>query len=132
MSRTPVRFAGIVPVAACWLALSGCVDAPRVQTLAVQPNLAQLQTARGVRANYVYYPDYEVYYSRNYQQYVFRYNYAWMTQGTPPPGLPPAVLESARTVPMVFHDEPSRHHAEVVLIFPRTPKPAHPAFASSN
>lgn len=105
-------------VAGWVLALAGCVDAPNVQTLAVQPSVAQLQAIRGVQADYVYYPDYGIYFSPNYQQYVFRYNSAWMTQSYPP-SLYADVLPTARSVPMNFHDDPRWHHAEVIRTFPR-------------
>ena len=131
MSWSTVSFAGIVPVAVLGLALAGCVDAPRVQTLAVQPSIAQLQAVRSVRANYVYYPDYEIYHSRNYQQYVYRYNHAWMIRATPP-DLYADVLPTARFAPMSFHDDPWLHHAEVVRNFPRNQRPANTDLASSR
>lgn len=100
-------------------AFAGCAGSPRSTSLAVQPSLAQIQAGRGVWPEYVYYPDYEVYYSRNYGLYVFLYNYGWMTQ-TEPPDLPPGTLENARSVPMAYHFyDPVAHHAEISRQFPR-------------
>jgi hypothetical protein len=112
----PFRFLAFALLA---LALTGCVGGPRVATLAVQPSVEQLQAGRGVWPEFVYYPDYEVYYSQNYQLYVFRYNYAWVTQ-TEPPDLPPGALEHARAVPMAYHFyDPIAHHREISGLFPR-------------
>jgi hypothetical protein len=119
MIRGIASFAGIGLGAALGLALAGCSDAPLVQTLAVQPSVAQLQAIRGVRADYVYYPDYEIYYSRNYQQYVYRDNCAWVTRKTAPASVPAGILSASRSVPMHFQDDPPRHHADVVRMFPR-------------
>ena len=89
--------------------------------LAVQPSLAELQAARGIWPEYVYYPDYEVYYSRNHGLYVFRYNYGWMTQTEPPP-LAPGVLENARSVAMSRHfEDPIAHHEEISRMYPPQP-----------
>ncbi|MDB6115368.1 MAG: hypothetical protein JWQ83_627 [Lacunisphaera sp.] len=108
---------------AAGLCFSGCADSPRVVMLATHPTVAQLQAARGVEPGYVYYPDYELYYSRNYEQYVFRYNHAWMHQTRPPEAIA-GDLAAARSVPMNFRDDPVRHHAEISRLYPRShPRP---------
>ena len=126
MRRVIVILAGI----GAGLLLGGCADSPRVVTLATHPSVAQLQAARGVEPGYVYYPDYELYYSRNYQQYVFHYNYGWVHRTHVPEEMT-AELANARAVPMNFNDDPVRHHAEVSRLYPSNPQPARFALAAS-
>ncbi len=130
MGRIPVSFAGIIPLAACGLILTGCVEAPRAYVLAVHPSAAQLQAVRRVQPDYVYYPDYEIYYSRNYQRYIYRDNDVWLIRAEAPV-LYAAVLPTARFAPMSFHDDPRRHHDEIARIFPRHPGDAPAALASN-
>jgi len=117
MGRIPVNLVGMIPLAVCGLMLAGC-EAPRAYVLAVHPSAAQLQAVRGVQPDYVYYPDYEIYYSRNYQRYVYRDRDAWLIRGEAP-ALYADVLPAARFARMNFPDDPWRHHGEVTQLFPR-------------
>ena len=131
MHLRPGQQIGLIALVAAGLAFGGCADSPRMVSLATQPNVAQLQTARGIAPEYVYYPDYELYYSRNYQQYVFRYNHAWMHQMLPPAGVVDQ-LPAARSVPTNFRDDPVRHHAEISRLYPRNERTARVDLAANR
>lgn len=114
------------------LALAGCAGSPSAMSLAVQPSVAQMQAFRGVWPEFVYYPDYEVYYSRNYELYVFRLNSGWMTQSWPP-DLPAGTLERARAVPMEYHfSDPFSHHQDIARQYPPHQASANTAVASNR
>ena len=113
------RKTGSLALVMAALALGGCADSPRDVALATHPTVAQLQAVRGVQPAYVYYPDYELYYSRNYEQYVFHHNHGWRHQTRAPAAIA-GQLASARSVPVNFDDDPSRHHAEISRLYPRS------------
>ncbi|MDB6094096.1 MAG: hypothetical protein JWM32_1658 [Verrucomicrobia bacterium] len=77
--------------------------------------------------DYIYYPEYEVYYSNTHHQYVYRDGRSWVRRSAPPQAWANR-FPSAPSVRVDFHDAPERHHAEVVRNYPRTWKPqARPA-----
>ncbi len=71
--------------------------------------------------DYVYYPSAEVYYSTRYHNYVYRDGSRWVARREPPR----MWSRTAPSVPMVFHDSPEHHHAEVMRSYPRTWHPTH-------
>lgn len=85
------------------------------------PSVGYHETTRVVVADqddYVYYPQYEVYYSNTRHQYRYRdgNNWAWRSA---PPGVSANVLYSSPSVRMNFHDSPEHHHNDVVRTYPR-------------
>jgi hypothetical protein len=76
---------------------------------------------------YVYYPDYEVYYARNRHQYMYRDGRSWVTRPAPA-GISVDVLLASPSVRMDFHDRPDRHHAEIVREYPRHAAPPSPGY----
>ncbi len=68
--------------------------------------------------DYVYYPQYEVYYSNSRHQYGYRDGNAWAWRPAPP-GISLNVLIASPSVRMNFHDSPERHHVDVVKTYPR-------------
>jgi hypothetical protein len=75
--------------------------------------------------NYVYYPDYQVYYSGYTRQYVYLDGGAWVTRPSPP-RVSAGVLFASPSVRLEFHDSPANHHAAVLRQYPRhstTPGP---------
>ena len=77
--------------------------------------------------NYVYYPDYQVYYISNQRQYVYLLDGSWVSRPAPP-RVPVEVLFASRSVRLDFHDSPSLHHASVVRQYPNhlaTPRSGH-------
>ena len=75
-----------------------------------------------VEDDFVYYPDYEVYYSTNRHLFFYMDGGAWVTRPTFP-GVSVDVLLASHAEPMNFHDSPANHHAEVTQRFPHAPQP---------
>jgi len=87
-------------------------ESPRVETVVV------------VEDDYVYYPNYEIYYSSSRHQYAYRDGRNWVARPAPR-GVSVDVLFASPSVRMDFHDSPARHHAEIVRQYPRNWSPAH-------
>ena len=71
-----------------------------------------------VEDDYVYYPDYEVYYSSSRHQYAYREGDAWVSRPAPR-GVTVDVLVASPSVRMNFHDSPANHHAEITRQYPK-------------
>jgi len=100
-------------------ALTGCVgyvDGPGAGYSA-QPGVAVVQD------DYVYYPQYECYYSVSRHQYAYRNGRNWVSRPAPR-GVSESVLRSSPSVRMNFHDAPAQHHAEVARQYPKNWKPS--------
>jgi len=94
--------------------LTGCVgyvEGPRAG-VRVEPY------AFAVQDDYVYYPNYECYYSVNRHQYAYREGNAWVARPAPR-GVSVDVLLVSPSVRMDFHDSPAQHHAAVVKQYPK-------------
>ncbi len=99
--------------------LTGCVgyyDGPRAGVYVAPPMVV-------VQDDYVYYPDYECYYSVSRHQYAYREGNVWVSRPAPR-GVSVNVLLASPSVSMTFHDSPAQHHAEVVKQYPKKWKPA--------
>src|ERR1019366_1036836 len=110
---------GLVLCAALLGALTGCVgyvDGPRAGYYA-EPAVVVVQD------DYVYYPEYECYYSVSRHQYAYREDNAWVSRPAPR-GVSVNVVMASPSVRMNFHDAPAQHHAEVVKQYPRNWKPS--------
>jgi hypothetical protein len=94
----------------------GYVDGPRAGYYA-EPGVVVVQD------DYVYYPDYECYYSVSRHQYAYRDGRNWVSRPMPR-GVSVNVLMASPTVKMNFHDSPSQHHAEVVKQYPKNWRPS--------
>ena len=106
--------AGYVLGAVFLLALTGCVayvDRPPQGSVYVAPPVVVVQD------DYIYYPDYEVYYSSSRHQYAYQEGRAWVSRPAPR-GVSVDVLFASPSVRMDFHDSPEHHHAEVVRQYP--------------
>jgi hypothetical protein len=68
--------------------------------------------------DYDYYPGYEVYYSRNRREYVYRDGSQWVRRPEPS-GVSLNVLLATPSVRVDFRDSPERHHDTVVRSYPR-------------
>jgi hypothetical protein len=75
-----------------------------------------------VQDDYVYYPDYECYYSASRHKYAYREGINWVARPEPD-GVSVAVLAASPSVRMDFHDSPAQHHAAVVKQYPKNWKP---------
>ena len=76
-----------------------------------------------VQDDYVYYPQYECYYSVSRHQYAYREGNNWVARSAPH-GVSPEVLMASPSVKMNFHDSPANHHAQVAKQFPHDWKPS--------
>jgi hypothetical protein len=107
--------AGCVLGAVLVMSLTGCVayvDRPPQGSVYVAPPVVVVQD------DYVYYPDYEIYYSSSRHQYAYLEGGAWVSRPAPR-GVSVNVLLRSPSVRMDFHDSPAKHHAEVVKQYPR-------------
>src|ERR1035441_3362124 len=102
------------------MTLTGCVayvDRPPQGSVYVAPPVVVVQD------DYVYYPDYEIYYSSSRHQYAYLEGGAWVSRPAPR-GVSVDVLRGSRSVRMDFHDSPANHHAAVVKQYPRNRVPS--------
>ena len=99
--------------------LTGCVgyvDRPQQGNVYVAPSVV-------VQDDYVYYPNYQVYYSSSRHQYAYLEGGAWVSRPAPR-GVSVNVLIASPSVRMNFHDSPANHHAEIVRQYPKNWKPS--------
>jgi hypothetical protein len=105
---------GLALAVALLVTLNGCVayvDRPPQGSVYVAPPVVVVED------DYIYYPDYEVYYSSSRHQYAYREGSAWVSRPAPR-GVSVNVLLRSPSVKMDFHDSPANHHAEVVKQYP--------------
>ena len=120
MKTTRFSAIGFVLGTALLGALTGCigyVDGPRARVYAPHPPV-YVEGGVVVQDDYVYYPDYEVYYSSSRRQYAYREGNAWVARPSPR-GVSVDMLLASPSVRMDFHDSPANHHAAVVQQYPR-------------
>ena len=113
---------GFVLGAVLLTTLTGCVgyvDEPRAGVYAAPP---VVETAVVVQDDYVYYPNYEIYYSSSRHQYAYLEDGAWISRPAPR-GISVNVLLASPSVRMNFHDSPANHHAEIVRQYPKNWSP---------
>jgi hypothetical protein len=113
--------AGLLICAALLGTLTGCVgyvEGPGADVYVAPPEPVVV-----VQDDYVYYPQYQVYYSNSRRQYLYQDGGGWVTRPQPR-GVSVDVLFSSPSVRMNFHDSPANHHTEVVLQYPRNWKPS--------
>jgi hypothetical protein len=111
--------AGFVLCVALLGTLTGCVgyvNRPPQGSVYVEPAVV-------VQDDYVYYPNYEVYYSSSRRQYFSLEGGAWISQPAPR-GVSIDVLLASPSVRMNFHDSPANHYAEIARHYPRNWKPS--------
>ena len=103
--------------------LTGCVyREERAQPGEVYVAPPPVQTAVIVEDDYVYYPQYEIYYSSSRHQYAYRDGRAWVSRPAPR-GVSVDVLFASPSVRMNFHDSPARHHDVIVRQYPKNWSP---------
>ena len=67
---------------------------------------------------YDYYPRYEIYYSRERREYVYRDGNTWVRRPEPR-GVKQRVLDASPMVRLAFHDSPEQHHGAVTQQYPK-------------
>ena len=106
--------AGYVLGAVLLMTLTGCVayvDRPPQGSVYMAPPVVVVED------DYVYYPDYEIYFSSSRHQYAYLDGGAWVSRPAPR-GVSVSVLFASPSVRMDFHDSPANHHAEVIKQHP--------------
>ena len=101
--------------------LTGCigyVDRPHARIYAPPPRSVYVETEVMVQDDYVYYPDYQVYYSDHRRQYIYQDGRSWVTRPSPPQ-VSIDVLFASPSVRLDFHDSPAAHHSAVVQQYPK-------------
>jgi hypothetical protein len=109
--------------AALLTTLTGCVgyvDEPRARVYVAPP---VVETGVVVEDDYVYYPNYDVYYNSSRHEYAYMEGGAWVSRPAPR-GVSVDVLFASPSVRMNFHDSPAFHHAEIVRQYPRNWHPS--------
>ena len=97
------------------LTAAGCYNGPRESRgYGRPPTRAQVI----IQDDYVYYPDYEIYYNNTRHLYVYYEGNGWVTRREPPRTWA-RELPSAPSVRLEFHDAPQHHHAEIVRTYPK-------------
>jgi hypothetical protein len=119
---------GFITGAALVVALAGCsksqpevqyVNAPAAPAQPAAPApVVLVQPTVAIQDDYVYYPAYEVYYSSNRHDYLYRDGNAWLRRPAPP-RVSVDVLFASPSVRLDFHDMPERHHESVIRSYPR-------------
>ena len=111
---------GFIFGAAALSLLAGCVgyvDGPRGEAYVPAPSV-YVEEGVAVQDDYVYYPAYQVYYSGNRHQYIYRDGRSWVSRPAPP-RVAVNVLLSSPSVNVGFHDSPANHHAEIARQYPK-------------
>ena len=115
---------GFVLCAALLGTLTGCVanvDRPAPGSVYVVPSAGEATVV--VQDDYIYYPQYESYYSVSRHQYAYREGNTWISRPAPR-GVSENVLRASPSVKMNFHDSPAQHHAAVAKQYPKNWKPS--------
>ncbi|HWX22141.1 MAG TPA: hypothetical protein VN578_19745 [Candidatus Binatia bacterium] len=121
MKKTKCSKIGFIFGAALLVSLTGCigyVDDPRYARGYASLPPVYVESGVVVQDDYVYYPDYQVYYSGSTRQCVYLEGSAWVTRPAPP-GISFDVMFASPSVRLAFHDSPWFHHATVVRQYPR-------------
>jgi hypothetical protein len=102
--------------------LTGCAShGSWSRTWDVPPPMADKGFA--VKDDYVYYPQYECYYSLTRHLYANRDGRDWISHPNPSGVSVNALLDSPSVI-MNFHDSPALHNADVVRQYPKDWKPS--------
>jgi hypothetical protein len=110
---------GLLAGLACLIMLAGCIaNTPSHRGGHRSGGSVQVQTTMVFEDDYDYYPGYEVYYSRNRQEYVYRDRNGWVRRPEPS-GISLNVLLASPSVRVDFRDSPERHHDRVIRSYPR-------------
>ena len=120
MSRT-ISVMGFALGVALLGALTGCVnhsEGPSHATVYAPPQTVYVENGIVVQDDYVYYPGYQVYYSSNRRQYIYRDGRSWVSRPQPP-RVSIDVLFASPSVRLDFHDSPALHHGNVMRQYPR-------------
>jgi hypothetical protein len=111
-----LRFGLCMAVLAVLTGCVGYVEGPGAAVYAEPETFA-------VQDDYVYYPQYECYYSVSRHEYAYHEGNSWVARPAPR-GVSESVVVASPSVKMNFHDSPAQHHATVVKQYPKNWKPS--------
>jgi hypothetical protein len=112
---------GLALGVAMLVVLTGCVvDGPSAGVYVAPP---AVETTFAVQDDYVYYPQYELYYSSSRHEYASREGNAWVSRPAPR-GVSVNAVQASPSVKMDFHDSPANHHAAVTKQYPKSWQPS--------
>ena len=101
---------------AAFLATMTCAQAQNVG-ITVSPPVVVVPAAV-IQDDYLYYPNYGVYYNSGRHQYAYLQGDTWVS--TPAPrGVSVDVLTASPSVRMDWHDSPAKHHSDMQKRYPR-------------
>ena len=109
--------------AALLTALTGCVgyvESPRAGMYVAPP---VVETDAYMQDDYVYYPNYQIYYSNRRHQYAYQDGPNWVYRQSPR-GVSIHRLQATPSVRMDFQDSPAQHHQTVLQQYPKNWSPA--------
>ena len=116
------KYLGLVLSAALLPTMIGCMPGSGRASVAVHSSSGYSSTNVMLSDDYMYYPDYEVYYSNVRHQYIYRDGRNWLTRPTPP-RVDIGVLLASPSVRLDFQVSPEQHHSTVVKSYPRNWRP---------
>ena len=102
------------------LAGAGSAEGQAVEIIVPAPVL--VAPAVVIQDDYVYYPNYAIYYNSSRHQYAYLEGDLWVWAPAPR-GVELDVLLASPSVHMDFHDGLARHHAEMLQRYPRNWQP---------
>ncbi len=92
--------------------LTGCtIEAPQARIYLPPPVEVRSEVVVDTD-DYVYYPDYQVYYSARHHQFHYLEGGAWVVRASPP-RVSTSVFFASHSVKMGFHDRPAAHHEAI-------------------
>lgn len=103
--------------------LTGCVGYVGGPGAGVYVAPPVVETGVVVQDDYVYYPNYDLYYNSSRHQYAYLEGGVWVSRPAPR-GVSVDVLLASPSVRMNFHDSPANHHAEMVQNYSKNWKPS--------
>lgn len=104
--------------------LAGCasyVDGPSTGMYGEPPVIV---AGSVIEDDFVYYPNYQVYYSNTRHQYAYQDGPNWVYRHKPR-GVSINRLHASPSVNMDFHDSPAYHHQNVLQQYPKNWSPSH-------
>jgi hypothetical protein len=82
------------------------------------PNVVVAPATFAPQDDYVYYPQYNTYYSKHQHKYAYEDNGSWVSRSAPP-NVSVDTFQASPSVDMDFHDSPANHHKDVVQKYPK-------------
>lgn len=124
-SLTKTKTTGYVLGALLLAALTQCAVNAGAQSvgIVINPPIVVAPPVVVVQDDYLYYPNYAIYYNTYRHQYAYLNGDAWVWAPAPQ-GVTMEVLLASPSVHMDFHDSLAKHHKDMMQKYPRDWRPA--------